>query len=195
MRILLIILLMPLSITGITQANSKDHQQKSGLSIGAESPAFDPQHAWGPDKGSHACPMCKYGYHPGVMYFLNTDENWEDVKKILIRLEKESVIRKNEKFKAYLIYTNPAKLSTIEMEEKLAGLGKELNIHNMALTYVPSVNDKRSSVYLHKINPLSKNTIIVFNLRKVRDKFINFVPSDNNFATLFKAVDAAGKIR
>ncbi len=195
MRIPLYLFSLLISISGHAQTNAKDFRPNSGLNIGAESPAFDPQHAWGPDKGSHACPMCKYGYHPGVMYFLNTDDNWEDVKKILLRLEKESVTRKNKKFKAYLIYTNPNKLPAVQIEEKLARLGMELNIVNMALTYVPAVNDKASSVYLHKINPQSKNTIIVYNLRKVRDKFINFVPSDGNFAALFKAVDAAAKIR
>lgn len=165
---------------------------QSGLEVGEESPAFDPQHAWGPDKGSHACPMCKYGYHPGVVFFLNSDRDWKNSKKILQKLEEESVARKAKKFKAYLVYTNPSKLTAGEMEKKLARLGEELQIQWMALTYVPSVNDQASDMYKNKINPQSANTLIVYDKRKVKAKFIDFVADEQNFEALFVALKKAG---
>lgn len=66
--ILLIALLFSMVACIVGKDKSPSKEIQSGLNVGDESPAFDPQHAWGPDKGSHACPMCKYGYHPGVMF-------------------------------------------------------------------------------------------------------------------------------
>lgn len=173
---------------------SKDAPRlESGKSIGSESPAFIPQHVAGPDKGSHACPMCKYGYHPGVIVFLNTDTDWENIAAICKRLEEESIKRKADKFKAYLVYTNPSGLSIKEMESKLEKFASSLSIVNMAITYVPSINDHESEMDLNQINPKTKNTIIVYNHRRIFDKFIDFTPTDSNFNLLFNSVEEAGK--
>ncbi len=166
---------------------------QSGNSIGSESPSFIPQHIAGPDKGSHACPMCKYGYHPGVLVFLNTDNDWENVIAICKRLEEESIKRKAQKFKAYLIYTNPAKLPIKDLESKLEKFARSLSIKSMAITYVPSINDKKTEMNLNKINPKTKTTIIVYNNRMVFDKFVDFIPTGKNFNLLFNSVEEAGK--
>ncbi|HZH95776.1 MAG TPA: hypothetical protein VEY06_07825, partial [Flavisolibacter sp.] len=168
-------------------------QVQSGLPIGSESPAFSPQHVAGPDKGSHACPMCKYGYHPGVIVFLNTDTDWKNVTAVCKRLEDESVKRRSKNFKAYLVYTNPAKLPTAELENQLTKFAGSLAIKNMAITYVPSINDERTEMNLNRINPKTKNTIIVYNNRGVFDKFVDFTPTDKNFKLLFNSVEEAGK--
>ncbi len=165
----------------------------SGNPIGSESPAFSPQHIAGPDKGSHACPMCKYGYHPGVIVFLNTDTDWENVTAICKTLEEESIKRKSKKFKAYLVYTNPTKLPIKELESKLEKFANSLSIKNMAITYVPSINDKETEMNLNNINPKTKTTIIVYNNRRVFDKFMDFIPTDKNFNLLFNSVEEAGK--
>jgi protocatechuate 3,4-dioxygenase beta subunit len=166
---------------------------ESGNPIGSESPAFSPRHVAGPDRGSHACPMCKYGYHPGVIVFLNTDNDWENVSAICKRLEEESIRRKSQRFKAYLVYSNPANLAPKALESKLKEFADRLSIKNMAITYVPSVNDKKTEMNLNKINPKTRTTIIVYNNRKVSDKFVDFIPTEKNFKLLFDSVEDAGK--
>lgn len=152
----------------------------SGRAILAESPAFDPQHAWGPDKGSHACPMCKYGYQPGVLYWVNTDTDWREVEAWTRWLEELSQRSGEKEFKAYLIYSNAPGLSRAQMEEKLSALGRKLNVTKMALTYVPSPNDTASNAALNRINPRTRNTFIVYVNRRVVDKFVNFAFDDRN---------------
>jgi protocatechuate 3,4-dioxygenase beta subunit len=166
---------------------------KSGNPIGSESPAFSPQHVAGPDKGSHACPMCKYGHNPGVVVFLNTENDWENVAAICKRLEEESIKRKAQRFKAYLVYTNPSKLSVKEIESKLEKFANGLSIENMAITYVPSIDDKKTEMNLNKVNPKTRNTIIVYNRRMVFDKYIDFIPTEKNFNLLFNSVEEAAK--
>lgn len=167
---------------------------QSGVNIGEESPAFMPQHAWGPDKGSHACPMCKYGYNPGVLYFVNTDLGDEDVSTFLRRLEQESSQRRDRKFKAFLIYTNPAGHSEKELKRTLSALGESLKIKHVALTYVESVDDIPSEMNLNKINPKCANTVIVYNKRTVTAKFVNFQVTDDTLEKLFHEVDEASKL-
>lgn len=165
----------------------------SGREIFAESPAFDPQHAWGPDKGSHACPMCKYGYQPGVLFWVNSDENWNEAEAWAKWLEDLSVQLGDKNFKGYLIYTNPKKLTAEQLETKLSALGQKLNLKKIAVTYVPGADDKKTYTYLNQINPATGNTFIVYNNRKVADKFVNFEFNEQNTALLKSSVQRAGK--
>lgn len=163
----------------------------SGRDILSESPAFEPQHAWGPDKGSHACPMCKYGYQPGLLYWVNSDENWNEVEAWAKWLEDLSVQRGDRHFKAYLIYTNPKRLTSEKLESKLSDLGRRLGLRNVAVTYVPSVDDRATDTYLNQINPSTRNTFIVYNNRKVADKFTNLALTERNATLLKRSVERA----
>lgn len=165
----------------------------SGRDILTESPAFEPQHAWGPDKGSHACPMCKYGYQPGVLYWVNSDENWSEVENWAKWLEALSVGLGDKNFKAYLIYTNPKKLTAEQLEAKLSNFGRSLDLKKIAITYVPSVDDKPTETYLNQINLATRNTFIVYNNRKIADKFTNFTLTEQNAALLEKSVERADR--
>ncbi|HBR54654.1 MAG TPA: intradiol ring-cleavage dioxygenase, partial [Flavobacteriaceae bacterium] len=40
----------------------------SGKSIGESIFSFTPYHAYGPDKGTKTCPICKYGWYQGILY-------------------------------------------------------------------------------------------------------------------------------
>lgn len=164
----------------------------SGLDILAESPAFEPQHVWGPDKGSHACPMCKYGYQPGVLFWVNSDANQDEVEKWAKWLEELSFQLGDGNFKAYLIYTNPKKLPRQQLETNLAAFGQKLDLKKIAVTYVPSADDKATDTYLNRINPATENTFIVYNNRKVADKFVNFKFNEQNIALLKTSVKRAG---
>ena len=96
----------------------------SGLGIGSEAPAFDPQHVWGPDKGSHACPMCKYGALQGVLLWVNTDD-LENAGRIASRLEREIGERDPKRLRAFVIYMNPGGKSIPEVEALLTSLAEK----------------------------------------------------------------------
>jgi protocatechuate 3,4-dioxygenase beta subunit len=167
----------------------------SGRDILDDSPAFEPQHAWGPDKGSHACPMCKYGYQPGVLFWVNSDVTAPQVERWAKWLEELTVARGDKNFKAYLIYTNPQKWSREQLESKLAAIGQSLGLKKLAVTYVPSVDDKATDTYLNRINPATENTVIVYNNRKITDKFVNLEYTEQNKILLRRAIDRAGTDR
>ena len=65
----------------------------SGLQIGEDNPSFIPFHAWGPDKGTRTCPVCKYGRFHGIVYFVGNNPNWDEIRKWLGFLEQESTKR------------------------------------------------------------------------------------------------------
>jgi len=165
----------------------------SGLDILAEIPAFEPRHAWGLDKGSYACPMDKYGDRPGILYWVNSDEDWYEIGNWAKWLEKLSVRLGERNFKAYLIYTNPKRLTGEELQNKLSDLGQRLSLKKIALTYVPSVDDRPSKTYRHKINRTTRNTFVVYNNRKIVDKFTNLMFIEQNAALLHKSVERAGR--
>jgi protocatechuate 3,4-dioxygenase beta subunit len=125
--------------------------------------------------------------------FVNTDTDWKNVAAVCKQLEQESILRKSENFKAYLVYTNPTGLSSHQLEIKLKQLSDSLFLKNIAVTYVPAIDDNETEMHLNKINPSTKNTIIVYNNRVVFDKFVDFTPTQKNFRLLLNSVDAAGK--
>ena len=163
----------------------------SGRDITDQSPAFDPQHAWGPDKGSHACPMCKYGYQPGVLYWVNTDSDWLEVETWCRWLEEMTSQLGEQNFKAYVIYTNPENESPAQLDAKLEALGKRLDLRRIALTYVTALNDRKSYVYLNQINPQTRNTFIVYYNRRLVDKFVNLPHTEQATKLLANAIKRA----
>ena len=160
----------------------------SGLEIGEDNPSFIPYHAFGPDKGSRACPVCKYGRYHGVMYFVGNHPDWEDIIKWLVFLDEESG-RRSTYLKAYFVYGNENAYSRIGRENELDNMGRQLRLKNIALTYVPSMADKESEVYLNRINPEVENTFVVFKHRTIVDKFINFTATPEHFNQLSRVLD------
>ena len=152
---------------------------KSGLEIGEDNPSFTPFHAFGPDKGTKTCPVCKYGRYHGIVYFVGNNPNWAEIKKWLTFLEQESI--KREKYlKVYFVYGSEKGYSKLNRQIELEQLGKELNLENTALTFVPSFLDRQSEVYLNKINPKVENTIIIYRYRNIIGKFIDLKPTRKN---------------
>lgn len=152
----------------------------SGLEIGEDQPSFEPFHAWGPDKGSRACPVCKYGRYQGILYFVGHQPNWTEIKKWLIFLEQECNARKKY-LKAYFVYSAEKKSEGSTVRKELEKIGASLKLKNVALTWVPSWQDKESDVALNKINPRIENTIVIYQHRIIIDKYINLNPSASNF--------------
>lgn len=162
--------------------------KQSGLNIGEDQPSFLPFHAFGTDKGTQACPVCKYGRYHGILYFVGNHANWTEIKAWLKYLEKESERRK-QYLKVYFVYGNDQEYTPQKRRSQLEKLGTALDLKNVALTFVPSFSDKTSEAYLNKINPNVQNTFIIFKHRSIVGKFIDLPPTKENFKRLTDALD------
>jgi protocatechuate 3,4-dioxygenase beta subunit len=160
----------------------------SGREIGEDNPSFTPFHAFGPDKGTKTCPVCKYGRFHGIIYFVGNNPNWNDIKDWLSFLELESVSRGNY-LKVYFVYGNEIKYSKEKRQQELENLGNELNINNTALTFVPSFSDQESEVNLNKINPNVENTFVIYRNRAIIDKFVDLKPTKENYNLISQTLD------
>jgi protocatechuate 3,4-dioxygenase, beta subunit len=167
---------------------TKKLEMQSGLEIGEDNPSFIPYHAYGPDKGTRTCPVCKYGRFHGIVYFVGNNPNWDDIKKWLTFLEKESITR-NKYLKAYFVYGNEKDYNKDARQKELEKIGEELNLKNIALTFVPSMTDTESEVNLNKINTEVENTFIIYRHRTIIDKFINVKPTVENFNSISNTLD------
>jgi len=161
---------------------------QSGLQVGEDQPSFIPFHAFGPDKGTRTCPVCKYGRYHGIVYFVGDKPNWDDIKKWLEQLDYESIIR--EKYlKAYFVFGNSNNFNKQTRQMELEKIGTELNLQKIALTFVPSFADTESEVNLNNINPNVENTFIIYRHRTIVDKYINLKPTDHNFKLIAEILD------
>ncbi len=161
---------------------------QSGLQIGEDQPSFIPFHAFGPDKGSRACPVCKYGRYHGIIYFAGNNPDWADIKKWLTFLEQQSIARRKY-LKAYFVYGNSIDYSKVKRQKELEHIGLELNLKNIALTFVPSFTDSESEADLNKINPNAGNTFIIYRNRTIIAKFINLKFTVENYKLIAKELD------
>ena len=160
----------------------------SGKNIGEDVFSFTPFHAWGPDKGSKACPVCKYGWYQGILYFVGNNPNWKEIKEWLTFLEVES--KKREKYlKVYFVYGNVSDYSKDNREKELENLGIELKLEKTALTFVPSFSDSDSDIRDSKINQQVENTIILYKRSKIIGKFVDLKPTPGNFKLLSNRLD------
>jgi len=166
----------------------KTNENNSGLNIGEDQPSFIPYHAWGPNKGTRTCPVCKYGRYHGIVYFVGNNPDWVDVKKWLTFLEQESINR-NKYLKVYFVYGNDNKYNQSERRNELEQLGSELNLKNIALTFVPSFSDTETEVNLNKVNPTVDNTFIIYRHRSIIDKFVNLKAESENFKLISTTLD------
>lgn len=161
---------------------------QSGLNIGEDQPSFVPFHAFGPDKGTRTCPVCKYGRYHGIVYFVGNRPNWDEIKTWLAFLEQESITR-SKYLKAYFVYGNEKEYNKTEREKELHQIGIELNLKNIALTFVPSSEDVESEMNLNKINPSVENTFVIYRHRTIIDKFIELKPTTENFKLISNTLD------
>lgn len=155
----------------------------SGLPVGYDQPSFIPYHAFGPDEGSRACPVCKYGRYHGILFFVGNKPDWQEIKPWLLFLEQESIKRK-QYLKAYFVYGNEDGYNADKRRKELEKIGAELQIKQMALCFVPSFTDEETEMHLNKINPLAKNTLVIYKNRRIIDKRINLSPTKENFALI-----------
>jgi protocatechuate 3,4-dioxygenase beta subunit len=163
-------------------------ETQSGLNIGEDQPSFMPYHAFGPDKGTRACPVCKYGRYHGIIYFVGDNPNWVEIKKWLKYLDDESI--KREKYlKAYFVYGNSKNYNKQACQTELEKIGADLGLQKVALTFVPSFDDVESEANLNHINPKAENTFVIYRHRTIVDKFINLKPTEENFNKISEALN------
>jgi protocatechuate 3,4-dioxygenase beta subunit len=160
----------------------------SGKNIGEDIISFTPFHAYGADKGTKTCPICKYGWYHGILYFVGNKPNWNDIKDWLIFLDSES-LKREDYLKIYFVYGNDLNYDKDSRIKELEKLGTELDLKKVALTFVPSFNDKPSEVHLNKINPNTENTFLIYKRSKVIDKFVDLKPNQQNFNTIINRLD------
>lgn len=182
-------IVLGLNIPSYPSANNSG--LKSGLDIGMAQPSFMPDHVYGPDKSSKACPVCKYGRYQGILYFIGVRPDWQEVEKWVAFMEAESKKRKPY-FKAYLIWGPGEAYDPEKCVAKLASLGKALNIEEMALTLVPSFSDTHSEIHLSEINGKVDNTLILYRQRNIADKYINLKAGTQSFAQVRASLDLHG---
>lgn len=163
-------------------------KKQSGLSIGEDQPSFIPFHAFGPDKGTQTCPVCKYGRYHGIVYFVGNHPNWDEVKKWLVFLEQEST-KRQKYLKAYFVYGNEKGFDKVSRQNELNLMGVELNVKRVALTFVPSFSDTSTEVNLNRINPEVENTFIVYKQRSIIDKYVELKPTQENLRMLSETLD------
>ncbi|MDZ4713997.1 MAG: hypothetical protein SH819_00875 [Cytophagales bacterium] len=161
----------------LVPAAVKAQAPDSGLAIGTDCPAYDPQHVSGPDKGTKACPMCKYGSQQGVMIWVNNDD-WEALRIMAQRLESEINVRGLRNFRAFIMYMNPDKKPLAEVRKMLTDFSTKLKLSRAAITYIPDPSDA-DTAGLFEISPSRevKNTVLIYKKRAVVGKFINLEPS------------------
>ena len=163
-------------------------EMTSGKNVGEDVFSFTPFHAWGPDKGTQTCPICKYGWYNGVLYFVGNKPDWNDVKQWLTFLETESQ-RRAKYLKVYFVYGNETGYTKGGREAELARLGTELKLEKIALTFVTSFSDEDSEVHLNKINPDVDNTFIIYKRGKVIGNYINLKPGKQSFDLISRQLD------
>jgi protocatechuate 3,4-dioxygenase beta subunit len=95
-------------------------------------------------------------------------------------LEQENTTR-NQYLKAYFVYGNEKDYKKESRQNELEEIGKELNLKNIALTFVPSMTDAETEIALNRINPDVENTFIIYRHRTIIDKFVGLKPTTKNF--------------
>lgn len=168
--------------------NKRVSELNSGNNVGEDVFSFIPFHAWGPDKGTKTCPICKYGWYHGILYFVGNHPNWPEINQWLTFLETES--KRREKYlKVYFVYGNETDYNKSTRGKELEKIGKDLMLENVALTFVPSFSDASSEINLNNINQTVNNTFILYKRSRIIDKFVNLKPIEENFNLLRQQLD------
>lgn len=168
--------------------NKKVSELNSGNNVGEDVFSFIPFHAWGPDKGTKTCPICKYGWYHGILYFVGNNPNWSEINQWLTFLEAESKQREKH-LKVYFVYGNENGYNKNNREKELEKIGKDLKLERVALTFVPSFSDVSSEINLNNINQAVHNTFILYKRSRIIDKFINLKPNEENFNLVRQQLD------
>lgn len=125
-----------------------------------------------------------------MLYFVGNRPDWPEIKAWLRFLEDESAAR-NGKLKVYFVYGNEtghsAQARTLELER----LGRELSLVNVALTFVPSLQDQECDIANNRLDPDVRSTMIVYRRSRIVDKLVDAQANQANFDRLKARLDAS----
>ena len=95
------------------------------------------------------------------MIWVNTDD-LVNIAVMARRLEEEIAMKGPRRICAFIVYMNPNNESKSEVERRLRSFALNAGLSHVAVTYVPSPGDARTSG-LYRINPSPevRNTVIV----------------------------------
>lgn len=143
----------------------------SGIKVGENVSAFMPHHVTGADANTNTCPVCKYGMIPAVQVWVNGDSP-KNVEKIAKDLDARIHQAGDSNHKGFIVFVEPTNVDKTKLEANLKAMAADANLHHVALTYVTTDNDAIKD-YQINLNPGVKNTVFVYNNRKVESKFVN----------------------
>jgi len=170
--------------TGLPKLNS-------GLDIGQTCPDFLPLHISGADSGRVVSPMSDK-IDRGIMIWFN-HANVEQLENFAKNFETKMIQEGDKKLKVFLVYMNPfynqnsAQGQQI-LERKLKKWCNDNGLRHIGLLWIPSPVDEKSCG-IYKINPEAKNTIFLFEKRRVVDKWVNIEYDDATLKTILKRLD------
>ncbi len=176
-------IILGLNIPHYPTRHNKTALPGSGLKVGEDQPSFTPYHAYGPDKGSTACPVCKYGRHYGILYFAGKLTTAQSMEQWLLFLD-SLALQWQGKLKVYLIAATGNAQSKQDHISTMQEMGQRLGLRSVALTVVPSFDDLDSEVYLNRISPEAENTFVVFRNRRIIQTWANLKPGEEAFTAI-----------
>ncbi|SRR5581483_2560501 len=153
-------------ITTLAIAAAAFSGANSGLAVGEMVTPFHPNHIFGPNKGTNACPPCTYGNRPAVQVWVNEDDS-KNVVAIANDLSDKVKASKHE-LKAFVIQMTCCQ----ECVDSITAVAKQVKADNIGIAHIAQTD---SAVKNYKINTDSevKNTVIVYKDKKVVAKFVN----------------------
>ncbi len=157
----------------------------SGLEVGEMVTPFHPMHVSGPDKGTDTCPPCKYGNRPAVQAWVVNDsvENAEAIAKHL-----NASVAKNESadLKGFMIMLTRGDACVTACKD-IAAKAEKSQMNKIGIAHLPATDD---AVKNYKVNTGTdvKNTIFVYQNRKVVAKFVNLKADKEGLAKLDAAI-------
>jgi protocatechuate 3,4-dioxygenase beta subunit len=163
---------------------------RSGLQPGEMATAFEPHHVTGPEKGTDTCMVCKYPFNPTVVVWVTGDTN-ANIGPIAKRLESH-IARLNasrgprERFKAYFVFVEKSGRAPTA---RLTSLAEANGLQNVSLTWVPA-SEPAVKDYKIDVSPATKNTVLVYEKRKVTANFVNVTGDARSLAKLDRAIAA-----
>mgnify|MGYP003525736329 FL=1 len=104
-------------------------------------------------------------------------------------LEQQSIER-GKFLKAYFVLGDEEAYGKEKRQKELEAIGDQLQLKNIAITFVPSFIDTKSDITLSKINPEVRNTIIIYRNGTIVDKYIDLDASEVNFNLISKVLGA-----
>lgn len=144
----------------------------SGLKIGAIVPAYEAQHATGPDAGTKTCPICKYGMQPGAQLWVNGPLT-EKLGPVAEQLEKSIDGAGIQKLRAWITVIEPKNMPIDQLEAQMKAFATEHKLKSVGIIHLPADSDTIKAYQINMADPKVESTLFIYAKMRVRNKFVN----------------------